>query len=143
MESRLNDMENLMVNQVKSDEDCQRLTQVKGVSTITAIKAFAGDGRHFKNGRHFAANLGLVTKEHSSGGQSSMKLINRPDIRKQLNQLIRKSSLVRKSLDRIEVYIYVRMSISFMDEGFYRAYLIRCSSAHSGGELRGCLPCFS
>ena len=107
MESRLNDMENLMVNQVKSDEDCQRLTQVKGVSTITAIKAFAGDGRHFKNGRHFAAYLGLVTKEHSSGGQSSMKLINRPDIRKQLNQLIRKSSLVRKSLDRIEVYIYV------------------------------------
>lgn len=87
MESRLNDMENLMVNQVKSDEDCQRLTQVKGVSTITAtaIKAFAGDGKHFKNGRHFAANLGLVPKEHSSGGKQQIG-----GITKRGNQYIRR-----------------------------------------------------
>lgn len=90
MESRLNDMENLMVNQVKSDEDCQRLTQVKGVSTITAIKAFAGDGRHFKNGRHFAANLGLVSKEHSSGGKQIISVIT-----KRGNQYIRRLLIQR------------------------------------------------
>ena len=32
------------------------------------VKPFAGDGKGYKNGRHFAANIGLVPKEHSSGG---------------------------------------------------------------------------
>ena len=87
MEQRLSDMDTLMTAQVKSDEDCQRLTQVKGGSTITAtaIKAFAGDGKHFKNGRHFSANLGLVPKEHSSGGKQQIG-----GITKRGNQYIRR-----------------------------------------------------
>lgn len=87
MEARLNEMDNLMASQVKLDEDCQRLVNIKGVSTITAtaIKAFAGDGKHFKNGRHFAANLGLVPKEHSSGGKQQIS-----GITKRGNQYIRR-----------------------------------------------------
>ena len=74
IESRLKEIQQLLNHQVKHDEDCQRLIQVKGVSTITAtaIKAFAGDGKHFKSGRHFSANLGLVPKEHSSGGKQQL-----------------------------------------------------------------------
>ena len=74
VEQRLADMQQLLTHQVEQDEDCQRLMTVKGVSTITAtaVKAFAGDGKHFKSGRHFSANLGLVPKEYSSGGKQQL-----------------------------------------------------------------------
>ncbi|RZM84904.1 IS110 family transposase [Pseudoalteromonas rubra] len=87
MEARLSEVDSLMRSQVKSDEDCRRLMKIKGVSTITAtaIKAFAGDGKHFKNGRHFSSNLGLVPREHSSGGKQKLS-----GITKRGNQYIRR-----------------------------------------------------
>lgn len=87
LETRLGEMNTLMLMQVKSDEDCQRLVKVKGISTITstAVKAFAGDGKHFKNGRHFSANLGLAPREHSSGGKQQIG-----GITKRGNQYIRR-----------------------------------------------------
>lgn len=55
----------------QTDEAAQRLMAIKGVAaqTSTAAVAFAGHGQAYRNGRHFAANLGLVPKEHSSGGK--------------------------------------------------------------------------
>ncbi len=55
----------------RSDEAAQRLMAIKGVAeqTSTAAVAFAGRGEAYRNGRHFSANLGLVPKEHSSGGK--------------------------------------------------------------------------
>ena len=87
MEVRLVQIDKLMAGKVTTDEDCQRLVKIKGVSTITAtaIKAFAGDGKHFKNGRHFSSNLGLVPKEHSSGGKQQIG-----GITKRGNQYIRR-----------------------------------------------------
>jgi transposase len=56
----------------KENEICQRLIQIKGVRclTATAIIASIGDASVFKNGREMAAFLGLVPKQHSSGGKS-------------------------------------------------------------------------
>lgn len=34
--------------------------------------ALVGDGKDFKNGRHFAAYLGLVPKQHSSGNRECL-----------------------------------------------------------------------
>jgi len=52
-------------------EACQRLGAIEGIGplTATALYAAAGDARVFKNGRQFAAWLGLVPKQHSSGGK--------------------------------------------------------------------------
>lgn len=60
-----------IVNQGKQSEPVCRLQAVKGMGkmTSTAIVAFAGSAKHYKNARHFAACLGLVPKEHSSGGK--------------------------------------------------------------------------
>jgi len=48
----------------------RRLMEVRGVGEMIAIAALAklGRGDQFKNGRQFSACLGLVPKEHSSGG---------------------------------------------------------------------------
>lgn len=55
----------------QADEAAKRLMAIKGVAvqTSTAAVAFAGQGQAYRNGRHFAANLGLVPREHSSGGK--------------------------------------------------------------------------
>jgi transposase len=54
--------------------ECQRLMTIPGIGpiTATALIAAVGDVRVFKNGRQFAAWLGLVPKQHSTGGQSHL-----------------------------------------------------------------------
>jgi transposase len=49
----------------------QRLMQVPGVGpvTATALVATVGDARLFRNGRQFAAWLGLVPRQYSTGGK--------------------------------------------------------------------------
>lgn len=65
--------------QAKNNEPARRLMQIKGVGekTSTAAFAHAGNGNAYKNGRHFSANLGLVPKEHSSGGKQSLGRITK------------------------------------------------------------------
>ena len=55
----------------RENETCKRLTQVQGVGSITAtaLVATIGDATVFKNGREMAAFIGLVPKQHSSGGK--------------------------------------------------------------------------
>ena len=58
----------------KNNEACQRVQQVEGIGPITAVALAAtiGDPNDFKNGRHFAAFLGLVPRQYSSGGRESL-----------------------------------------------------------------------
>ena len=60
--------------QANSDEAAQRLMKMRGVAAkiSTATIAHAGNGHGYKSGRHFSANLGLVPKEHSSGGKQKL-----------------------------------------------------------------------
>ncbi|OKO98583.1 IS110 family transposase [Xenorhabdus eapokensis] len=53
------------------NEDIRRLLTLPGIRPLgaSALKIALGDSQEFKNGRHFASYLGLVPKEHSSGGQ--------------------------------------------------------------------------
>jgi len=55
-------------------EDCQRVKQIPGIGPITAVALAAtiGNPTDFKNGRHFAAYLGLVPRQHSSGGKERL-----------------------------------------------------------------------
>lgn len=57
----------------------KRLTQIKGVGDMiaTAAVAYAGDGKAYRSGRHFSASLGVVPKEHSSGGKQKMGQITK------------------------------------------------------------------
>ncbi|EKE79327.1 IS110 family transposase [Idiomarina xiamenensis] len=63
----------------KESETCQRIAKVKGIGpkTATAILAAIGNGSEFKNGRHFAAWLGLVPKQHSSGDRQVLMNITK------------------------------------------------------------------
>ena len=54
------------------DERCQRLAQVEGVGPLvaTALVAAVGNAHEFKSGRELSAWLGLVPRQHSSGGRN-------------------------------------------------------------------------
>jgi transposase len=56
----------------RQDERAQRLGQIEGVGPLiaTALVAAVGNAREFKSGRELAAWLGLVPRQHSSGGRS-------------------------------------------------------------------------
>jgi transposase len=53
---------------------CQRLLTIPGIGplTATALMAAVGDAGVFQNGRQFAAWLGLVPKQYSTGGQTRL-----------------------------------------------------------------------
>ncbi len=52
----------------------KKLAAIPGIGPITAsaIAASVGDARNFKNGRQLAAWLGLVPRQHSSGGKPTL-----------------------------------------------------------------------
>lgn len=58
----------------REHEPCQRIAEVEGVGPViaTAIVAAIADGRAFRNGRQFAAWLGLVPRQHSSGDKQRL-----------------------------------------------------------------------
>jgi len=63
----------------RSQQASQRLATIPGVGVITAtaLVATIGDGSQFKSGRHLSAWLGLVPRQHSSGGKSRLGRISK------------------------------------------------------------------
>jgi transposase len=57
-----------------SDAACQRLRQIPGIGPLvsTAIVASIGNGSAFKKGREFAAWMGLIPRQHSTGGKARL-----------------------------------------------------------------------
>ena len=53
---------------------CQRLSAIPGIGvlTATALVAAVGDAAEFKNGQEMAAWLGLVPRQHSTGGRPTL-----------------------------------------------------------------------
>lgn len=64
---------------VRDDERAARLTEVQGIGPITAsaLVATIGNGHDFKNGRQFAAWLGLTPRQYSTGGKIRLGRISK------------------------------------------------------------------
>jgi len=63
-----------LVNLSDSNERCRQFKSVYGVGPMvaTALYSTMGDPSHYKNGREFAAFLGLVPKQYSTGGKPKL-----------------------------------------------------------------------
>jgi transposase len=61
------------------DELSTELTKIVGIGplTATALRALSGDMSQFKNGRQFAAFLGLVPRQNSTGGKTRLQGISK------------------------------------------------------------------
>lgn len=58
----------------ENNEACKRLEQIPGIGVLgaTMLASILGNGGGFKNGRHFAAFLGLTPRQHSSGSKERL-----------------------------------------------------------------------
>ena len=65
--------------QAKLSEPARRLMTIRGIGATTAlaIVATVGNAREFKNGRQFAAWIGLVPNQHSTGGKPRLGHISK------------------------------------------------------------------
>ncbi|AXO14554.1 IS110 family transposase [Thalassospira indica] len=86
-EAAIDDIDRAIKAAHKENEVSQRLASIPGVGVLTAsaIAATVPDPSFFKSGREFAAWLGLVPRQNSSGGKERLGRIS-----KQGNRYLRK-----------------------------------------------------
>jgi transposase len=79
IDERIKDFDRKIAAIFKASDVCQRIAKIRGIGpkTATAMIAAIGDGSDFKNGRHLAAWLGLVPRQHSSGDRTVMMGISK------------------------------------------------------------------
>ena len=72
---------------VQEQPECRRLQEIDGVGPVNAtlLFSYAGDIKNYPTGRHFSASIGLVPRQHSSGGKDRLMGIS-----KQGNKMVRK-----------------------------------------------------
>lgn len=74
LDERIKSLEVKLETLCAQNEDCQRLLSIPGVGLLsaTALVAAIGDIGVFKSGRELAAWLGLVPRQHSTGGKPTL-----------------------------------------------------------------------
>jgi len=79
LDKKIEEYENRLKRLYSQSEACQRIGQIEGIGvlTATAMLATIGDIRVFKNGRHLAAFLGLIPRQHSSGNKQQLLSISK------------------------------------------------------------------
>jgi transposase len=88
-----------------SDAACSRLRQIPGIGPLvaTAIVASIGNGAAFRKGRDFSTWMGLVPKQHSTGGKARLYGISKRGNRYLRKILIHgaRAVVLRSKRDRI------------------------------------------
>lgn len=74
LDERIKNLEGKLSTLCAQNEECQRLLTIPGVGLLSAsaMVAAIGDISVFKNGRELAAWLGLVPRQHSTGGKPTL-----------------------------------------------------------------------
>ena len=74
VQSQIDEADTLIAKAASNHEPCRRLMAIPGIGplTATAIVASIGNGAEFRKGRSFAAWLGLVPEQRSTGGKQKL-----------------------------------------------------------------------
>jgi len=94
LDEQITDIEKDLARQLAENDLGQRLMTVPGIGPITAsvLAAEVGDAKHYRCGRDFAAAVGLVPRQHSTGGRNNLLGISKrgdKDLRRLLVQCAR------------------------------------------------------
>lgn len=71
---QITELESELNQSIKADATAQRIMTIPGVGPITAslLSSQLGDGKQFSCSRDFAASTGLVPRQYSTGGKSTL-----------------------------------------------------------------------
>ncbi len=89
LDAQIKDLENEISANARQDEEARRLMTIPGIGPIgaSAIQAFAPPMESFRRGRDFSAWLGLVPRQHTTGGKprlGKMPKMGQRDLRRLL-----------------------------------------------------------
>ncbi|MDZ7824199.1 MAG: IS110 family transposase [Ahrensia sp.] len=103
LDTRISEVDGMLVEICRTNERCKRLTSLPGVGPVvaTALVAAIDDGRHFESGRALAAWIGLVPRQYTTGGKPRLGGIG-----KRANHYLRRQLVhgARSALLRIARY---------------------------------------
>jgi len=79
LDRQVHEMEHQIQSWHRANALSRKLEDIPGIGPITAsaLVASVGDAKNFANGRQLAAWLGLVPKQHSSGGKTNLQGISK------------------------------------------------------------------
>ena len=74
LDEQIGEIEDELIRQLKQDERSQRLLEIPGIGPITAsvLATELGDAHQFADARQFAASIGLVPRQYSTGGKPTL-----------------------------------------------------------------------
>jgi transposase len=74
LKEEINYYDQKLETQAKSDDEVKHLMTIPGFGVVNAsvFKSWIGDGKTFKRGRDASAALGLVPRQHSTGGKDRL-----------------------------------------------------------------------
>ncbi|EWG99965.1 IS110 family transposase [Halomonas sp. BC04] len=89
LDNRIRAYDQRLARLAKATPVCQRLLSVPGIGPVNAtlLVSHIGDPGRFANGRSFSASIGLVPRQHSSGGKERLMSISKRgngEVRRQL-----------------------------------------------------------
>lgn len=79
LDERIEALTEMIKQRIAIKPESKRLLSVAGIGPLvcSALLLQLGDGTQYKNGRDFAASLGLTPRQHSTGGKNTMLSISK------------------------------------------------------------------
>ncbi|CAD6550204.1 IS110 family transposase ISBcen2 [Paraburkholderia hiiakae] len=111
LDEQIDQLERELQLQLREDERSQRLLEIPGIGPITAsvLTTELGDTRQFASARQFAASIGLVPRQYSTGGKPTLLGISKrgdKNLRRLLVQCARTiMQHVERRSDRLGVWV--------------------------------------
>ena len=102
LESQIDELERDLAQQLAEDERAQRLLEIPGIGPLTAsaLAVELGDAQQFANARQFAASLGLVPRQYSTGGKPTLLGISKRGDRNLRRLLVQCARAVMMRVER-------------------------------------------
>jgi len=102
LDEQIADIEKELARQLMEDDLGQRLLTIPGIGPITAsvLAAEMGDGKQYGCGRNFAASIGLVPRQYSTGGRDTLLGISKRGARTLRRLLVQCARAYMQRLDR-------------------------------------------
>lgn len=79
IDQRIQTFDNTVQQHAHNDQRAKQIMQLDGIGPIiaSAVVTAIGNGKQFKSGREFSAWVGLVPRQHSSGGKEKLGSISK------------------------------------------------------------------
>jgi len=104
LDEQITEVERELAQQLQEDESSQRLLEIPGIGPITAsaLSIELGDARQFGSSRQFAVSLGLVPRQHSTGGKPGLLGISKRGDKNLRRLLVQCARVLMRRIDKRE-----------------------------------------